>query len=289
MSHSPVIVVSSVVILQCHNCHFIFPEEIPSADQLRFTYDHGYSDKRIIQGQRVNAFTNARILKKLIGDLGGKKILDVGSGYGFLPSLLSSEHNIKCDGLEISSAQRDHSSNVLNINTFSDLGNVSYSYDIICAFEVIEHISSPLHFIEDLTRLLVPGGHLVLATDNFQSKTVLEMGSSFPKWIPDEHISCFSPSSLNFLLGHMSCLFNTKIYTYEPWEMLAFRLAHRIKCLFGMITTPLLSSHSLQASPQSNTYRFYQLRKLLNPIWSPRALSGSGLGEMIVAHSRKMY
>ena len=40
-------------------------------------------------------------------------------------------------------------------------------FDVIVSSEAIEHLRSPRHFIEQATRLLEPGGHLLLTTPHF--------------------------------------------------------------------------------------------------------------------------
>jgi len=284
----PALVVDRVIIAKCSECEFIFPTTIPHAAALQDKYNFGYSDDRIKYGQLVNALTNVRLLKKLIGDLRDLRILDVGSGYGFLPSLLHTSCTAHCDGLEISLAQNLYSTDRLKVKTFHSLDQISTRYDLICAFEVIEHIPSPLSFVQRLVHLLNPGGHLVIGTDNFQSTTVVQMGASFPKWIPDEHISCFSPASMDHLLRCIPSLHAIHMMTYEPWEMLVFRASHRFKSMIGSASDHGPSVIRSSSDGHSGRYRFFALRKLLNPRWAPLNLSTSCHGEMIVSYSRRI-
>ena len=283
----PDLVVDQTIIFKCSECEFIFPAIIPNSEVLQNMYNYGYSDDRIRNGQYVNARTNLRLLHVLVGNLSKLKILDVGSGYGFLPSLLQSSCNARCDGLEISLIQNKYANERLNVKTYHDFDQLSSRYDLICAFEVIEHIPYPLPFLERLVSFLNPGGHLVIGTDNFQSKAVSEMGSAFPKWIPDEHVSCFSPASMDYLLRSISCLQNSQTMTYEPWEMLAFRAVYRIKTLLGAVPAHVPSAKLSSKVIQSGSYKFFHLRKLLNPHWAPSSLSSSSLGEMMISHSRR--
>lgn len=284
----PVLVVDRVIIAKCSECEFIFPTTIPNAAALQDKYNFGYSDDRIKNGQFVNALTNVRLLKRLTGDLRDLRILDVGSGYGFLPSLLNTGCKTHCDGLEISLAQNQYATDRLKVKTFHSLDQISTRYDLICAFEVIEHIPSPLSFVQRLVNLLSPGGHLVIGTDNFQSTTVLQMGAAFPKWIPDEHISCFSPASMDYLLRCIPSLQAIRMMTYEPWEMLVFRASHRVKSMTGSASDYGLSVNPTSVDGHTGSYRFFTLRKLLNPHWAPLNLSTSRHGEMIVSHSRRI-
>ena len=59
------------------------------------------------------------------------------------------------------------------------------SFDLVTAFEVIEHVAYPRTFVEELEEYVKPGGQLLIMTDNFESKVVKDLGElAFPKWIP---------------------------------------------------------------------------------------------------------
>ena len=44
------------------------------------------------------------------------------------------------------------------------------TYDLVCAFEVLEHIADDVTTLADWTRLVRPGGHLMLSVPAFQEK-----------------------------------------------------------------------------------------------------------------------
>lgn len=63
------------------------------------------------------------------------------------------------------------------------------SFDAVGCFEVIEHVLRPVEFVRQLTRMIRPGGWLIIRTDNFDSWVCRSLGPQFPKWIPHEHVS----------------------------------------------------------------------------------------------------
>jgi len=72
-------------------------------------------------------------------------------------------------------------------------------FDIITAFDVIEHIPTPVPFMQAASDLLAPGGHILLYTpnfDNFSVKVIREHSS-----IVDgtEHVILFNHTSLSNL------------------------------------------------------------------------------------------
>jgi SAM-dependent methyltransferase len=73
------------------------------------------------------------------------------------------------------------------------------SFDVISLIEVIEHIPEPATTLALLSRLLKPGGLLILTTGNLSSPAARWGGLSYRYLIPEIHISLFSPGSLSAL------------------------------------------------------------------------------------------
>ena len=69
-------------------------------------------------------------------------------------------------------------------------------FDIISAIEVIEHIAKPAPVLKLLSRLLKPGGLLLLTTGNLDSPMARWRGLGFSYCMPEIHISLFSPVTL---------------------------------------------------------------------------------------------
>lgn len=73
------------------------------------------------------------------------------------------------------------------------------SVDLVCSFEVIEHLFSPRSFLEKCAKLLKPGGMLVLSCPSaagFDIQTLREKSSA----VDVEHLNYFTPASLSRLL-----------------------------------------------------------------------------------------
>jgi SAM-dependent methyltransferase len=288
--------VGDIRILECIECGFRFPERLPSSEELKAHYDAGYSERRFLRGQRVNARINLLILTRLLGDLRKLKILDVGAGYGFLAHHLCQINGSSCDAVEISQVQRDYARNVLGLKMYSDLGGVAGGYDLILSFEVLEHIADPTAFLESVSKLLKPSGSLILATDNFSSPTVMRMGSSFPKWVPHEHISCFAPTSIRKLFDRLPSLGLVSLKTYASWEL---RLAATVFAIKRQLTAGGLDSSEPPASQapvfprqvidiqSERNYKFYRPRLLLSPLLAMATLSPGLAGEMMIIHAKR--
>ncbi|MDJ0846206.1 class I SAM-dependent methyltransferase [Crocosphaera sp.] len=106
-------------------------------------------------------------------DLSGcTNVLEVGSGFGFFIEK-AQEQGITITGLELN----DHAVKVAEEKQLPvkpiDLQNVAEnypeSYDAVCSFQVLEHVSNPKDFIRWSVEVLKPGGKLILGVPNAHS------------------------------------------------------------------------------------------------------------------------
>jgi SAM-dependent methyltransferase len=81
----------------------------------------------------------------------------------------------------------------------------SASFDCVILSEVIEHLEAPRVSICEATRVLRPGGRLLVTTPNYRSfwplmEWVVDRTNMTPRMAGEQHISRFDPKSLRSLL-----------------------------------------------------------------------------------------
>lgn len=72
------------------------------------------------------------------------------------------------------------------------------SFDVAALYHVIEHVPSPRAELQELRRVLKPGGWLVLETPNIATPWFRLLGARWRQFIPD-HLFFFTPSTLTRL------------------------------------------------------------------------------------------
>ena len=125
------------------------------------------------------------VSKKLKELSSGLKILDVGSGERPFQKFCGhlnyvSQDSAKYDGIGDVIGLQTGSWNRDNIDIISDIIKIpepDNSFDAILCTEVIEHVPDPIKALEELTRLLKPGGIIILTApfkhDSFFSVSFL--------------------------------------------------------------------------------------------------------------------
>lgn len=272
-------------IAACDSCGFAFSQDVLDSTALNQFYVEGYHDQRHIDGQTVNATVNLRVLKKFIGDLRGKSVLDVGSGYGFLVNELRAQGAGSVTGVELSRVERDHATRRLMINTVKSLDDLppNAQFDVVTAFEVIEHVPDPRCFVRALGAFVRPGGSLVIGTDNFFSGTVNTLGAVFPKWIPHEHISFFSGQTLSHVLESAPGFRIAGALSYTAWELRLREFLY--KATSGRRGGKPYSYPSGAPEIEQAGFRYFRLRLIANRIWFDTTSRRDLNGAMMFVHA----
>ncbi|GAA3572910.1 class I SAM-dependent methyltransferase [Marinobacter xestospongiae] len=169
----------------------------------------------------------------------GSRLLEIGCGRGFF--LKSIESKIEASlGLELNSNAINEKVTSIDIQPYqaSEIIDSHYeSFDVVCMFQVLEHILDPNQLLSDAIALLKPGGMLIISTPNYEHLPFYKLEDAFD--LPPHHI------------GHFTC------ETYK-------RLAPIFHIDLENIYTDYRRSQSQQEVPENQEYSLY--RKLLSYI-----------------------
>lgn len=134
---------------------------------------------------------------------GGGRALDIGCGNGkFLIKLRALGWEVQ--GVEFNAGAvevcRDNDLDVIH----GDLESAAFhgaSFDLVSARHLIEHLPDPNGFMEEVARILKPGGYLYIRTPSSKALGRKVFGKY---WFPNEvprHLVMFSPGNLALLAG----------------------------------------------------------------------------------------
>jgi len=204
-------------IVKCRTCALIFPNPMPHPDgpDVRYADVSGYFEEVMQasdEAHRALGDQLARDAERLLGRKG--KFLDVGCGRGGVV-WAAAQRGWDAEGCDISEAFVRHATEVTGVNAraakLEDIGYPDHSFDVVTLVEVIEHLYNPRQTLEELQRIIRPGGLLYLSTPNEES-IYQTLGNLYcrargldwcvnlcPTWNL-YHIYGFGPRSLRYLL-----------------------------------------------------------------------------------------
>jgi SAM-dependent methyltransferase len=130
-------------------------------------------------------------------------VADVGAGYGtFCEALMAQGGFDRVLAVELSpsAARACRERGIETVEAAIEEADLS-GCDVITAFELIEHLFDPNHFLDGCRRALRPGGLLVLSTPNIRGFDLLMLGEKSGNIAGPTHLNYFHEASLRALVA----------------------------------------------------------------------------------------
>lgn len=194
---------SGVDIYTCPTCGCIMADLDFTHDQYEAAnyYTMAFRTRAEIEGEW--AFRWRYILRTLQRYTAAPRLLDVGAGNGYFVYLARTEFGMRASGLEISAAEADYARDTFGIELLrGDLSTVTESYDVVTAFNVLEHVKQPVALLTQMSERLPPGGLLVVTTPN--PSCIHRRLRGLNRWnmvCPPHHINLFTRGALREMLS----------------------------------------------------------------------------------------
>jgi len=190
-------------VVRCATCGMIYVPDVPVAADVNRFY-RSYARFKGIQPSRISRFgawfrwwkDPYIVILENSGGLAGQNLCELGCSYGRFLQLARSR------GANVSGVELDGDAlrflQSLGIPASQQLGR-ERQFDVICAFQLIEHLDQPSDLIKQASACLVSDGRLLLAVPN--GGEIERVGPAWVGFRVDlEHLNYFSLGPLSRLL-----------------------------------------------------------------------------------------
>lgn len=182
---------------KCLTCGLVQAVPMPSAREISALY---HEDLEHFEPYIAQIAVHRKYFRKKIREIGEigdyKTLLDIGCAMGILLEE-AKKMGYRVQGVDISKDA------VVYCRKKGLLVTENYpkkQFNVITAFEVIEHERDPLGMMTRVHSLLKPGGKAVLTTPNHSSIWRKIMGKWWVGYHHPEHVTFWDPTSLRFLM-----------------------------------------------------------------------------------------
>jgi SAM-dependent methyltransferase len=199
-------------VARCRSCDLIYLNPRPPVWQLGNYYPESYAPftrKGIASHARTWLHQRSvRELERLLGP--PRRVLDVGCGTGELLEQVRMAGNPDVVGIEPSSqaALIARSTRGLDVRTgtLEQFRLPSDSVDTVLMSHVIEHLPSPRLTMQEIHRVLKPGGAAIIWVPNAASLAAKMLARYWMGWDVPRHLYAFTPATLHRLISSASLL-----------------------------------------------------------------------------------
>lgn len=174
------------------------------------------------------------------------KVLDVGCGRGLLLNKLR-EHGWETFGTELSEEAADYARNALHLPvTTQELEDANFGdaeFDLVVLWHVLEHVRAPRAMLQEVSRILKPGGLLLIAVPNFGSWEARMSDKGWFHLDVPRHLTHFTPATLEGALGEAGLRISSKNFFSTEYDFFSFvqsvqnRLGFRHNLLYNILRT----------------------------------------------------
>lgn len=195
-------------VLECNVCKFVYVAPLPTE---AFLYSHYQSylpakESDINQWRVMMSGVFRKSLNAIEARYGRQRgtLLDIGCGYGFFLEM-AGQSGWDVHGLEPCAHARDYAvSKMLNVDS-ENLFVRAYkteTFDVVTLFYVLEHLPEPLRYLNEINRILKPGGLLLVRVPHTTPLVKVLKIFNIQNQLYDvpSHLSDFSPRTIALAL-----------------------------------------------------------------------------------------
>ncbi len=190
-------------IVQCRRCGLVYTNPRLDHHDILNTYqaveDPLYVEER--EGRVLTFERHLKPLERLTGPPNGRLLLDMGCHIGVFVEI-AARRGWEAWGVDPSRwAVEQAQARGLHVvqGTLETANLPEAAFDVVTMWDVIEHLTDPRGALQQVYRLLKPGGLVVVHTIDIESPLARLMGAHWP-WLMEMHIYYFSRRTLRAML-----------------------------------------------------------------------------------------
>jgi SAM-dependent methyltransferase len=187
-------------MFSCTECGTLYTSALPDSDSEQ-DYNEYYGEGNL----SVPDFINQRLDEIMAGFSGYRqsgRLLDVGFGAGTILDA-AARAGWNAMGVEVSETAVEHARSRGYDVFCGELAEARYAdnyFDVVTASEVLEHVPNPRAMLDEIARILRPGGLLWATTPHGKGLSSRVLGLKWSTISPPEHLHLFSRGGLKALL-----------------------------------------------------------------------------------------
>jgi len=243
-------------LVQCRNCNLIMVNPMPSRDTIKDFYRDEYFEKDYKCGVKSNSYyeeesstiEKAKQVLPLVKKLKPQGILlEIGCAGGtFLNE--AQKNGYQAEGVEVSLSMSEKAQKLYGVKVrqgdFEEMEFANESFDVICMFDVFEHLRNPREALKTIHRILKPEGIVVIDVPTTKNALAFRLSVSLLKVLrkirqislPPYHLYEYTSSTLQGFLNQTG--FESKDvrkYATLPWKYLNEDSSRLKKIVLGMV------------------------------------------------------
>ncbi len=200
-------------IVECNNCSLVYVNPQPTTKELKQLYSfkkkyHKELLNKKIENQLRRGFeTKLKLIEKYKKS---GKILDVGCSAGVFLDMMKGK-GWECYGVELSKDTANYAKGKYGLNVkINELEKIKFPqnyFDIVCLWDILEHVQNPLRSLVEVNRILKTEGVMFINTPNvdglFPKLSYSILAKIFGAWPNAElphHLYYFSSKTLTQML-----------------------------------------------------------------------------------------
>ena len=253
------------LMLSCRKCRSLYSSYLP-ADEEAKDYDDYYTERNL-KVPDVVMKRLAEIIDEFQPFRKSGRLLDIGFGAATLMQV-AADKGWEAVGVEVSKPAIEHAEK-LGLNVFhSELNEAKFPdnhFDVITASEIIEHCPQPEILLNEVIRILRPGGLFWATTPSAKGLSYQMTGLDWTIICPPEHLQLFSKKGIELMLKKAGfSKYKVQAFSFNPFEVVStyrrrLRGQSRSENNFNRVETGYELNESLTKSPARQ-----KIKSLLN-------------------------